>query len=150
MANSGPNTGSCQFFINLVTNSHLNNKHTVFGMVATNFNVVQDIGVTPTDTNDKPLTDVVIDSIRITKYYTSVSNIAGTIGVDIYPNPNNGVFNIDLLVSTRVEVVNMRGQVVYSKQAMGKLKVELQQPAGLYLVRLSNDRGRGEMKVIVQ
>ncbi len=150
MANAGPNTGSCQFFINLVTNSHLNNKHTVFGMVTNNFNVVQDIGATPTDTNDRPLTDVVIDSIRITRYYTAVNNLPATMGVHIYPNPSNGAFNIDLPISTKVEIVNMHGQVVYTKQAVGKLKVELQQPAGLYIVRLSNDRGKGEMKVLVQ
>ncbi len=60
MANKGtPNTGDCQFFINLVTNSHLDNKHTVFGMVTDSlgFSVVQAIGNTPTDVSDKPLTD---------------------------------------------------------------------------------------------
>ncbi len=72
MANSGPNTGGSQFFINLVDNTNLDfdkppftSKHAVFGEVISGFNVVQSIGSTPTDGNDKPITDVVMDSIRI-------------------------------------------------------------------------------------
>jgi cyclophilin family peptidyl-prolyl cis-trans isomerase len=151
MANAGPNTASCQFYINLKTNAHLDNKYTVFGMVTNNFNVVQDIGSTPTGAKDKPLTDVVIDSIRITRYYTSVSNTPAALGVHVYPNPNAGVFTIDLPANTKVEVVNMQGQLVYTKQAIGKLEVYLQNQAkGLYIIRLSNAGGKGEMKVIVQ
>src|SRR5690606_9219838 len=63
MANTGnPNSGDCQFYINLVTNSHLDNKHTVFGMTTTGFSVVQDIGkVAVAPNTNRPLTDVFID-----------------------------------------------------------------------------------------
>ena len=60
MANSGPDTGSSQFFINLVDNDHLNDKHPVFGKVIEGMDVVDTIGEVPTDANDKPLKDVEI------------------------------------------------------------------------------------------
>ena len=44
MANAGPNTGSCQFFINLVYNGHLDEGHPVFGRVIEGMEIVDAIG----------------------------------------------------------------------------------------------------------
>jgi peptidylprolyl isomerase len=55
MANAGPNTGSSQFFINLVNNNFLDGKHPVFGKVVEGMNVVDLIAKVETDSNDKPL-----------------------------------------------------------------------------------------------
>jgi cyclophilin family peptidyl-prolyl cis-trans isomerase len=152
MANAGPNTGSCQFFINLVTNSNLNNKHTVFGMVTDNFTVVQNIGKVATDANDKPVTPVKIDSIRITKYPATVKTINKGTTVNIYPNPNRGIFYIDLpATASTIELVNMKGQVVYNAKASGKLQINLgSQAAGLYIMRVTNEYESAEIKVVVQ
>ncbi len=60
MANAGPNTGSSQFFINLVDNNYLDSKHPVFGKVVDGMDVVDSIGVVDTDAEDKPLQDVQI------------------------------------------------------------------------------------------
>lgn len=152
MANAGPNTGSCQFFINLVTNSHLNNKHTVFGMVTENFTVVQNIGKVATDANDKPVTAVVIDSIRITKVPASVKNIAGIPTVHLYPNPNRGTFYAELpSTPTHLELVNMKGQVVYTAEGTGSMQVALgNHAAGLYIVRLTGSFGSAETRLVVQ
>lgn len=153
MANSGPNTNGSQFFINLVTNAHLNNHHTVFGMVYENFTVVQSIGHVPTNSSDKPLTDVRLDSIRITKLYipASVGNI-DQLSINIYPNPSRGRVNIDLPnTPTKVEIVNIAGRIVYSTEAKGNLKINLQeQPTGLYVVRLSNANGSCQSRLVVQ
>jgi len=67
MANAGPNTGSSQFFINLVDNDPLNDKHPVFGEVIEGMDVVDRIGEVQTDANDKPLEDVEIITAELVK-----------------------------------------------------------------------------------
>lgn len=153
MANAGPNTGGSQFFINLVYNNHLNNKHTVFGMVVANFSVVQSIGKVPVDANnDKPLTDVVIDSIRVAQFPTSVAQVSSGIDVSVYPNPNTGSFHIKLpATDTEVEIVNMNGSTVYSTTGKDLITVDMKdKPRGLYIVRMKNENGLAEQKLIVQ
>lgn len=65
MANAGPNTGGSQFFINLVDNNHLNDKHPVFGKVVEGMDVVDAIGKVPTGEGDRPITEVKIIRARI-------------------------------------------------------------------------------------
>ncbi|NMB80926.1 MAG: peptidylprolyl isomerase [Ignavibacteria bacterium] len=64
MANAGPNTGSSQFFINLVNNNFLDGKHPVFGNVIAGMEVVDKIAKVETDSSDRPLSEVKIISAR--------------------------------------------------------------------------------------
>ena len=82
MANSGPNTGTCQFFINLVDNTYLDfdkppftSKHPVFGITISGFNIVEDIGDVQTNFNDVPYIDVIMDSVRIVGNQSSTNFI---------------------------------------------------------------------------
>jgi peptidylprolyl isomerase len=65
MANSGPNSGGSQFFINLVNNNFLDSKHPAFGQVIEGMDVVDAIAKVKTDGNDRPLKEVKIISARV-------------------------------------------------------------------------------------
>jgi peptidylprolyl isomerase len=72
MANSGPNSGGSQFFINLGDNTNLDfdkqplsSKHPVFGRVISGMGVVDAIGKTEVNDRDLPVNDVVIESVVI-------------------------------------------------------------------------------------
>ena len=64
MANSGPNTNGSQFFI-MTSNTNLPPAYTVFGKVLSGQEVAQEIENTKTDASDKPLEDIIINSIEL-------------------------------------------------------------------------------------
>lgn len=72
MANSGPESGGSQFFINLVDNQKLDfnrppltSKHPVFGRVIEGMDVVDAIGQKETNASGLPLEDVIIEEATI-------------------------------------------------------------------------------------
>lgn len=73
MANAGTRggqgTNGSQFFITVVPTTWLNGKHTIFGRVLDDASraVVDKIAATQTDRSDRPLEDVMIESIDITE-----------------------------------------------------------------------------------
>jgi peptidyl-prolyl cis-trans isomerase A (cyclophilin A) len=65
MANAGPGTNGSQFFITTVPTPHLNGRHTIFGEVIEGSDVVDQISKVATGRNDRPVDDVVIESVEI-------------------------------------------------------------------------------------
>lgn len=142
MANAGPNTGGSQFFINLVNNTYLDPNYPVFGIVTSNFSVVQTIGSVPTNSADRPVIPVVMDSVRITNLFTSVDYFSGdTPLIEIYPNPvaENSVFRIKAtsLNEGTVSIYNQMGIPVYQKTIALNGAVVTLDPADISNLHLS-------------
>jgi cyclophilin family peptidyl-prolyl cis-trans isomerase len=74
MANTGrPNSGSCQFFINVTHNAYLDwftpgpSKHPVFGKITEGMDVVQKIERSKTGSDDRPQTPIKMNKITVTE-----------------------------------------------------------------------------------
>ncbi len=72
MANAGPQSGSSQFFINLVDNTYLdfdkkpfNSKHPVFGQIIEGMDIIDSIGQARTNAYDQPKDDIVVEKAEI-------------------------------------------------------------------------------------
>lgn len=163
MANTGqPNSGGSQFFINLVNNTYLDydkaplsSKHAVFGMVIENFTVVQDIGQVATNSADRPLTDVVIDSIRRGNgVYASIGQFEDVSKkVRVYPNPTNEHVWIEGLENEQVliQFIDPFGKIAMHLQRRndGMIDVTSLKP-GIYVLRLSGNSGVSHTRIVIE
>lgn len=85
---------------------------------------------------------------------TSVTNIA-THTLNIYPNPSNGSFTIELPThqQTNVTITDISGRIVYQNTLSNKqtLQVDLsKQPKGVYIIHLTTDDKSYTNKILVE
>lgn len=68
MANAGPRTGSCQFFITEKATPWLTGKHTIFGEVVEGIELAGSLARVPRGPNDRPNDPIVMQKVTITRY----------------------------------------------------------------------------------
>jgi len=66
MANAGPNTNGSQFFI-MVADYPLQHNYTIFGKVTKGQDVADKIAKVAKDSNDKPLSLVIMKSVTVSE-----------------------------------------------------------------------------------
>ena len=94
------------------------------------------------------------------KAITSINNEEFNNGIQIYPNPSTGIFDIELssIITGLVDVnvYNIKGQLVYNNsftavETTGKLKIDLSGFAkGYYQVEINNGTNTTERKVLIK
>jgi peptidyl-prolyl cis-trans isomerase A (cyclophilin A) len=73
MANAGPGTNGSQFFITVAPTPWLNRKHTIFGEVIEGSDVVDKIATVKTGSQDRPVEDVVLESVTVERGPTAAA-----------------------------------------------------------------------------
>lgn len=68
MANAGPRTGSCQFFITEKATPWLNGRHTIFGEVVEGQELASSLARVPRGPNDRPNDPIVMTKVTILRY----------------------------------------------------------------------------------
>ena len=87
---------------------------------------------------------------------TAIDDLANSSEIKLYPNPNNGNFFINMnshsIDETTVEILNINGQVIYSKNYFGldKILVDEALETGLYFVRVTQKQTSSSFKIIVE
>jgi peptidylprolyl isomerase len=170
MANSGPNTGTSQFFINLKDNTYLDfdkppstSKHPVFGEVVSGSSVVTAIGGVAVNSNDRPLTNLFIDSIRMTYLIpTGIETIyLKSDQFKVFPNPilsnQNLKLNISKSENYEICIYNIHGQKVFNKnlnlsKGINNLSIPTfnQLKAGNYFLTCSSDFDNFKAQLVIK
>lgn len=73
-------------------------------------------------------------------------------GIDVYPNPSSGNFTLSMKGNYDVRVTDMQGRernAVLIKSENG-VNIQLDEPAGMYVIRISDGRGEMFRKIVVK
>jgi hypothetical protein len=120
-ANSGPDSNGAQYFITVSAQPQLDDVHSVFGRLYGGSNVVYAINHVVTGANDKPLTNVVVNSVNIRRIGTAAQAFdINTNGLPLVTNLNVKIASISTNVSlTFSNQLNVENRVYTSTDLAG-------------------------------
>lgn len=163
MANSGPNTGTSQFFFNMKDNTGLDfdkapltSKHPVFGKVVSGWDIVEDIEIVAVNGSNKPLVDVIMDSLRVRDFPLSDNTLSTTKKeqIKIYPNPASKLLNISSKNSNNktIKILDILGsEIFFTKTIKATTQLDISSYSkGIYFIKVESDNGISTQKIIVQ
>ena len=91
---------------------------------------------------------------------TGIDNIALSTSLNVYPNPNDGNFNVQFALTSNstvtAQVFDVTGKAIYSNTFNGvvgsnKLAIDMKGVAkGMYMVKLTTAEGTANRKVTVK
>jgi uncharacterized repeat protein (TIGR03803 family) len=86
--------------------------------------------------------------IEVAPIITGTKQVQTNVAVNLYPNPNHGVFNVaiknyQLGINNRVEIYNMLGEKIKSEELRVKnTRIDISnQPGGIYMYRVKGTNG---------
>ncbi len=89
---------------------------------------------------------------------TNINNLNEILAIEIYPNPNNGLFNVKILSKKDIvalSIFNIQGQIIYQNQLSGMrngsaIEMNLKNlSAGIYFIRINDGQSVINKKLIV-
>lgn len=101
MANSGPDSNGTQFFVTVAPSTQLNDNYTIFGQLTGGSNVVYNISRVARDANNKPFTNVVIQTVNIRRVGTAAQ------AFNIHTNGLAVVTNLPLAIAGGTQTVSL-------------------------------------------
>jgi len=88
------------------------------------------------------------------KVSVGISTLTKSSGIKIYPNPNTGIFAIEIgepKGELSIEIYNQIGQIIYkSEGSLATLNIDLNLAVGLYLVKAENNGILYNQRIIVK
>lgn len=105
-----------------------------------------------TPANDANFTNITLDWVPSTN--TGVESISENPGIAVYPNPTNGIFNVDYTKASNIKVINTLGAIVFEEKVeaftSGSKSIDLTNLAnGIYFIIVSNSNGTSNHKLIL-
>ncbi len=90
---------------------------------------------------------------------TGINDPEGILSMNIFPNPNNGLFTLEMNTSKAgafyIEIINLQGQIVFSKQIQqeGFYRDEINlsnEASGIYYIRINDGINNKVSKIMIQ
>jgi hypothetical protein len=81
---------------------------------------------------------------------TSINSISEN-DFAVYPNPSTGLFTMNLINASKVEITNTLGQLVFEKQLnVGKQEIDLTNVVeGIYFVKVISGKQQGVKRIVI-